>query len=70
MDRDLAQRIVAAINDLSRPFNTLDSLSTQIPDSEETREFRLALGNMMAMTVALLRPVIRKFPDLDPDRDA
>jgi hypothetical protein len=70
MDRDLAQRIVTAVNDLGLPFNALDALSMQISDPDEKRAFRLALGQMMGMTLDLLRPVIRRFPDLDPDRDA
>ena len=69
MDRDLAQRIVTGVNDLGPPFNALDALSTQISDPDEKRAFRLALGQMMGMTLDLLRPVIRRFPDLDPDRD-
>jgi hypothetical protein len=70
MDRDLAERIVSAVNDLSSPFSALDALSSKIPDAQEAREFRLALGEMMGQTVALLRPALRRYPDLDPDRDS
>jgi hypothetical protein len=70
MDRDLAERIVGAVNDLSLPFNALDALSSKIPDAQEAREFRRALGEMMGQTVALLRPALRRYPDLDPDRDS
>jgi hypothetical protein len=69
MDRDLAERIVKGVLDLSPPFDALDILSTEIADPDEKRAFRLALGNLMAGTMDLLRPVIRRFPDLDPDRD-
>jgi hypothetical protein len=70
MDHDLAQRIVSAVNDLSPPFNALDALSSKIPDAQEAREFRRALGEMMGLTVLLLRPAIKRFPELDPDKDA
>jgi hypothetical protein len=70
MDRDLAQRIVSAVNDLSPSFNTLDALSSKIPDAQEAREFRRVLGEMMGPSVALLRPAIKHFPDLDPNRDS
>ena len=70
MDRDLAKRIVSAVNDLSPPFNALDALSSKIPKADEAQEFRRALGEMMGLTVALLRPAIRRFPELDPDKDA
>ncbi len=70
MDRELAERIVKAVMDLSPPLNALDKLSEQIADRDEAREFRRALGELMAGTLPLLMPIIRQFPDLDPDRDA
>jgi len=66
MDRNLAERIVKGVMDLSPPFNVLDELSLQIADADTAREFRLALGELMGGTVGLLRPIIRSFPDLDP----
>ena len=70
MDRDLAQRIVTAINDLNTPFGALDLLSSEIPDAQEARDFHRALGEMMGLTINLLRPALKRFPELDPDKDA
>ena len=70
MDRDLAEKIVKGVLDLSPPLNALDKLSEQIADCEAAREFRRALGELMGSTLALLRPIVRQFPDLDPDREA
>lgn len=70
MDRDLAHRIVSAVDDLGTPFNALDTPSSKIPDAQEAREFRRALGEMTGLTVTLLRPAIRRLPELDPDREA
>ena len=69
MDRDLAERIVKGVVDLSTPFGALDILSKEIADPDEARAFRYALGHLMAETLGLLRPILRQFPDLDPDRD-
>jgi hypothetical protein len=69
MDRNLAERIVKGVLDLSPPFNALDILSKEIVDPDEKRAFRLALGKLMAGTMELLRPIVRQFPDLDPDTD-
>ena len=55
--------------DLNAPIGVLDKLSTEIADPDTARAFRYALGNLMAGTMDLLRPVLRQFPDLDPDRD-
>lgn len=55
--------------DLNAPIGALDMLSTEIADPDTKRAFRYALGNLMAGTMDLLRPVLRQFPDLDPDRD-
>lgn len=70
MDRDLAERIVKGVMDLTPPLNALDRLSEPIADRDEAREFRRALGDLMGGTLALLLPIIRQFPDLDPDRKA
>jgi len=61
---------VKGVIDLGPPLNALDKLSEQITDHDEAREFRRALGELMAGTLPLLRPIIRQFPDLDPDREA
>jgi len=68
MDRNLAERMVKAIDDLNQTMNALDSLSAEIADENESREFRRTLGTVMAESVGLLMPIIRQFPDLDPDR--
>ena len=69
MDRDTAERIVKAIEDLTPGLNTLDVLSEQITDEEERREFRRKLGNIMILTgFDLLMPIVKQFPDLDPDK--
>ena len=70
MDRDLAERIVKGVMDLNAPIGALDQLSSEIADPNTKRAFRYALGNLMAGTMDLLRPVLRQFPDLDPDRDS
>ncbi len=56
--------------DLSPPLNALDKLSEQIADPDEARAFRRALGELMGSTLTLLLPIVRQFPDLDPDREA
>ena len=58
------------VMDLNAPIGALDQLSSEIADPNTKRAFRYALGNLMAGTMDLLRPVLRQFPDLDPDRDS
>jgi hypothetical protein len=69
LDRDLAERIVKGVMDLNAPIGALDKLGTEIADPDTKRAFRYALGDLMAGTLDLLRPVLRQYPDLDPDRD-
>lgn len=69
MDRDLAERIVKSVMDLNAPIGALDKLSMEIANPDTKRAFRYALGDLMAGTLDLLRPVLRQYPDLDPDRD-
>ena len=69
MDRDTAERIVKAIEDLTPGLNTFDALSEQITDQEERREFRRKLGSIMTLAgFDLLIPIVKQFPDLDPDK--
>ena len=50
------------VMNLNAPIGALDQLSSEIADPNTKRAFRYALGNLMAGTMDLLRPVLRQFP--------
>lgn len=55
---------------LGSALNRMTSLSDQIDDNDERLAVRRAIGETMGITYAdIMRPIVRQFPDLDPDRD-
>ena len=70
MERDTAVRLLAAIESMSPAFNQIDSLTTEIIDESERKEFRRIVGNAMALVAyELVMHIVRQYPDLDPDGD-
>jgi hypothetical protein len=70
MEKAVAARLIEALVGLDAPINALDALSAEIPDMEERKSFRLALGNLMGQIYGdLMIPILRQHPDLDPDKD-
>lgn len=71
MDRNLAAALMEQLVALSAPLNALTELSFQIPDAEERSALRKAVGGVMGIVYTdLMRPLIRQYPDLDPDRES
>lgn len=68
MDRRVAEQLMKAFFDLSEPLNAATSLTSQIDGKEEQAAFRKGIGEIMNIAyVDLMRPIIRQYPDLDPD---
>jgi hypothetical protein len=69
MKRDLAERLLKSIEGFNEPFVQLDALSHEIDDAEERMRFRRLIGEgMRAIAFDLVMPIVRQFPDLDPDK--
>lgn len=69
MERALAEDIVRGILALGKPLNRLnDLIDAHIADGAVKKEFKRSLGEAMAGGTVLLLPIIRLYPDLDPDK--
>ncbi len=69
MDRQIAEQLMKSILDLSAPLNLATSLTAQIDDKELQAKMRKAIGEIMNTAyIDLMRPIVRQYPDLDPDR--
>jgi hypothetical protein len=69
MEKSSAARIVEAVLELSEQLNKVDEELRTIPDEEERKTLLRALGRIMAeLDAGLIRPLVRQYPDLDPDR--
>ena len=70
MDRAIAEQLMQKYLELSEPLNLATDLTDRIENKEEKELIRRGIGTVMAkIYIDLMRPIIRQYPDLDPDRD-
>ena len=68
MDRAIAADLIRLYLAAGEPLNEATSLISQLPDREEQMRLRRPLGELMAaLYIDLIRPIVRDYPDLDPD---
>lgn len=69
MDRSLAAEIIKKVRSLDGLLDDLDAHLRQIPDEDERRPLLQSLGRIILdLDAGLVRPIARKYPDLDPDK--
>ena len=69
MDRKTAELLMKELLALSRPLNSATAIVDKIADEEERNKLRREIGEVMGSLYAnLMLPIIRQYPDLDPDR--
>lgn len=70
MQRALAEEMVSEILAIGKIHNHLsDLIEAHVADPTLKKEFKRALGEaMMGVSYSLLMPIIRLYPDLDPDK--
>jgi len=69
MDRNVAEKLMSELVALGEPLNAATTLTAQIVDEGERAAIRKVLGDLMShVYLDLMRPIIRQYPDLDPDR--
>jgi hypothetical protein len=70
MERELAERLMARIAALNAELNTLDPIARQIAEGSERKGYLHGVAAvMLSVYEELMRPIVKQFPDLDPDRD-
>ena len=69
MERALAEEMVSEILAIGKNLDRLnDLIEAHVADAALKKEFKIALGEAMAGGTVLLLPIIRLYPDLDPDK--
>ena len=69
MDKSAASKIIQAVLQLSDPLNSIGDQLHALPEGAERDALLRALGSVMAeLHTGLIRPLVRQYPDLDPDR--
>jgi hypothetical protein len=69
MDKEIARKLVELAIALDRPLNDATELTAQISDLDERKAIRRAIAEITATAYSeLLVPILRQYPDLDPER--
>ena len=70
MDRAIAERLMQCYLALDGPLNSAAIISEKIEPKEERSLVRRGIAEVTTkIFVDLMRPIIRQYPDLDPDRE-
>lgn len=68
MNREIAQKLMTELEGLNQVTNRQADLIEMIADMDERRKFRRAIITVIGDVHAqLMFPVLRQFPDLEPD---
>jgi len=69
MEKLSASKIIESVLQLSDPLNGIGDQLQALPEGAERDALLRALGSVMAeLYTGLIRPMVRQYPDLDPDR--
>lgn len=69
MDRRIAELIMKDLLALNSLLNSMDPLINQISNADEQRLLRRGLGGVIiSIYTDLMRPIIKQYPELDPDK--
>ena len=69
MEKSSASEVIEAVLRLDQQLNEIDAQLRGLPDDAERKTLLRALGTVIAeLDSGLIRPLVRQYPDLDPDR--
>jgi hypothetical protein len=70
IDRAYATAVMTACLFIGSHLDSLSAMSERVENEAERAKFRRAIGEIMGtLYVDIMRPVVKQYPDLDPDRD-
>lgn len=69
MDRETAGEVMKLLKSLDPIFHEIGKKSRNIDDEDEQVDFRMRLGKVVGdIYTDLMLPIIKEYPELDPDR--
>jgi len=70
MERKIAEDLMAALITLGAECTKVSEITQKIQDNDERIKFRRGLGGIIGdVYTELMIPIIRQYPDLDPDKE-
>jgi hypothetical protein len=71
MEQEIAKALMNEIAELNAKLNQIGETIERIGPDDDKRTLRLGIANVMGNVYhELMRPVIARYPELDPDKDA
>jgi hypothetical protein len=71
MDKSTARELIRLYLKAGEPLNEATEIIDKLPDAEEQKRLRRPIGELISnVYIELIRPIVREYPDLDPDRSA
>ena len=69
MDRGTAQAFMKSVSVMYEEFNRVTEVIGTVPDERGQRALRMVFGGAISQIITLVeRPIVRQFPDLDPEK--
>jgi len=70
MERSVAEELMKALLALDGPLNRATELTGKIADVDERKAARRVIAEITSnLYTELIRPIVRQYPDLDPEDD-
>lgn len=70
MDRNTAKSLMTYCMEANAALNGATHSIENLPDHEERARLRKYLGEIGQLVfLGLMRPIVKQYPDLDPDRE-
>ena len=71
MERSVAEELMRALLALDGPLNRATELTGKIADLDERKAARRVIAEITSnVYTELIRPIVRQYPDLDPEGSA
>ena len=68
MERDVAVKLLTAVQAMAPQFDEIAALTSEIADEAERKDIREKVaGAMSLLAFELVMQIVRQYPDLDPD---
>ena len=70
MDKALATKLIEQCRRIDDTLSVATALAAEIADDEERKRYLRAIADIIAdVFVTLIRPIVKEYPELDPDRE-
>ena len=70
MDKSTAKELIRLYLMAGEPLNAATEIIGKLSDAEEQKRLRRPIGELFSNLYEAIRPLVREYPDLDPDRPA